>query len=169
MLFRSEETSDQKIGDPDSKIAFGSLIRCSVSRRDEKASRKKGQDVFSCTGPLISKSFSEIPQIIDNCGSTFLKNLPLSVKVVLFLGNTDSYVQSCQLMLQRLFPADFAYINPMAVRADGRIWVHLAHPSGLNGHFNSWLDSDLGPGLKRKQAQGALATEFGGQDTELER
>src|SRR3989338_11526491 len=77
-ILNQEETSDQKIGDPDSKIAFGSLIRCSVSRRDEKASRKKGQDVFSCTGPLISKSFSEIPQIIDNCGSTFLKNLPLS-------------------------------------------------------------------------------------------
>ena len=156
-ILGANETSDQKIGDPDSNIAFGSLIRCSVSRRDDKASRQKGQDVYACAGPLISKSFAEIPEIISNCASRFIRDLPPTVKAVLLLGNTDSYVRSCQAMLGRLFPNDFVRVNPMALRADGRIWVHLAHPSGLNGHFNTWLNSDSGPGFKRKLAQEAMA------------
>jgi hypothetical protein len=39
----------------------------------------------------------------------------------------------------------------MAVRADNRVWVHLAHPSGLNGHFKAWLETEAGPGKKRKK------------------
>jgi hypothetical protein len=43
----------------------------------------------------------------------------------------------------------------MAVVADGRIWIHIAHPSGLNGHFKTWLNGSAGPGLKRLQAKAA--------------
>lgn len=155
-LLGENETSDQKISSPESNIAFGSLIRCSVSRMDQKASHKKGRDVYSCTGPLITKSFSEIPDVINACASKYLVNLPKTVKVVVFLGNSDSYVKGCQNLLRLQFPSDFAQINDMAVRADGRIWVHIAHPSGLNGHFNTWLNSDSGPGAKRIQAQQAV-------------
>lgn len=40
----------------------------------------------------------------------------------------------------------------MCVEADGKRWIHLAHASGLNGHFNKWLETDTGPGLKRIKA-----------------
>jgi len=149
------ESSDAKIGDPNSNIAFGSLIRCSVSRLDKVASAKAGKDIYACTGPLITKSFKEIPEIISNCTSKFLTDLPASVKVVFMLGNTDSYVTSCQSVLRNLFPSDFEQINPMAVSANGRIWIHISHPSGLNGHFNNWLNTNDGPGLKRLQAKAA--------------
>ena len=155
-VLSGDETSDQKISAPDSNVAFGSLIRCSVSRRDEKASVKSGRDVFSCTGPLISKSFTEIPQVIRTCTSRYLTDLPKSVRIVFFLGNTDKYVESCQTLIQELFPADFVRVNPMAVRANGRVWIHLAHPSGLNGHFKNWLSSDQGSGTKRIQARQAV-------------
>ncbi|MCK0107647.1 hypothetical protein [Marinobacter sp. S0848L] len=155
-LLEEDETSDQKISDPESKIAFGSLIRCSVSRRDAKASKKKGRDVYACTGPLITKSFSEIPDVINACASKYLGVLPKTVRVVVFLGNSDGYVKGCQELLQRQFPDDFEQINDMAVHADGRVWVHIAHPSGLNGHFNTWLNTDSGPGAKRIKAQQAL-------------
>jgi hypothetical protein len=56
-------------------------------------------------------------------------------------------------MVKNLFPDGFSQINSMSVKADGRLWVHLAHPSGLNGHFNTWLNSDTGSGLKRVQAK----------------
>ena len=49
----------------------------------------------------------------------------------------------------------FKHINTMAVYADGRYWIHIAHPSGLNGHFNTWLHSDLGSGQKRLLAKAA--------------
>jgi hypothetical protein len=151
------ETVDKKISSRNSNIAFGSLIRCSVTRYDQSASKKKGYDVFACSGALVTKSFDEIPEIIDRCSRRFLVGLPKSVKAVLFLSNTDQYVQGCQALLQKLFPADFRRINPMAVWADGRPWVHLAHPSGTNGHFGTWLESDIGPGQKRREALDALA------------
>lgn len=149
------ETADAKIADPNSNIAFGSLIRCSVSRRDKAASAKAGKKVYACTGPLITKSFKEIPSVIEACAGKFLKDLPASVKVIFLLGNTDSYVKSCQALLRQLFPAGFTHINPMAVRADNRVWIHVAHPSGLNGHFNTWLNTESGAGLKRLQAKSA--------------
>jgi len=155
-VLESHESVDAKIADPSSNIAFGSLIRCSVSRLDKAASSKAGRDVYACTGPLITKSFSEIPEIISNCTKRFLMDLPASVKVVFLLGTTDSYVKNCQLILRKLFPADFKQINAVAVSANGRVWVNVAHPSGLNGHFNAWLSSDDGPGLKRIQAKSAV-------------
>ena len=128
----NQVNTDSGISDPNSNIAFGSLIRCSVSRKDEKASAKVGSDVYACTGPLISKSFAEIPRVVEACASMFLTSLPKSVQVVFFLGNTDSYVKNCQRLIQSMFPRDFSQFNSMAVKADGRLWVHLAHPSGLN-------------------------------------
>ncbi len=150
------ETSDQKIGDPKSDIAFGSLIRCSVSRKDEKASAKIGSDVYACTGPLISKAFSEIPHVVEACASMYLATLPKSVKIVFFLGNTDSYVKYCQRLIQSMFQRNFSQFNSMAVKADGRFWIHLAHPSGLNGHFNDWLKTERGAGAKRIEAKRAV-------------
>lgn len=155
-VLSKDENADEKISSPDSNIAFGSLIRCSVSRRDEKSSEKSGREIFACTGALITKSFSEIPQVIKTCSSRFLVGLPQSVKAVIFLGNSDKYVEGCQALIKELFPSDFIRVNPMAVQADGRVWVHLAHPSGLNGHFNTWLSADVGSGIKRIQARHAL-------------
>jgi hypothetical protein len=155
-VLTDRETSDQKISDPESNVAFGSLIRCSVSRRDEKATAKSGTDVYACTGPLISKSFDEIPNIVRTCALTYLTSLPKSVRIVFFLGNTDSYVKNCQRLIQDMFPGDFFRFNSMAVKADGRFWIHLAHPSRLNGHFNDWLISNSGAGTKRIEANHAV-------------
>ena len=77
--------------------------------------------------------------------------------MVVFLGNQDSYVRGCQSLLQKLFPDSFSKVNQVAADADSRRWVHLAHPSGLNGHFNTWLTSNQGSGQKRLLAQEALA------------
>ena len=156
-VLSATETVDQKIADPSSRISFGSLVRCSVSRRDVKASSKTGRDVFACTGPLISKSFSEIPEVVRTCASKYLQGLPSSVRMVFFLGNTDSYVKSCQALVQSLYPGTFSRVNSMAVKADGRFWIHLAHPSGLNGHFNDWLESEIGSGAKRIKARSPVA------------
>lgn len=155
-VLSKDESSDQKISSPNSNVAFGSLIRCSVSRRDDKSSDKSGTEIYSCTGALITKSFSEIPQVIKTCSSRYLNGLPKSVKAVIFLGNSDKYVEGCQALVKELFPSDFIRVNPMAVRANGRVWLHLAHPSGLNGHFNTWLNKDTGSGIKRIQARQAI-------------
>lgn len=150
------ETCDMKISDPNSNIAFGSLIRCSVSRIDNKLSQKNGVDTYACTGSLITKSFLEIPAIIDNCTNRYLTDLPSSLKAVFLLGNSDLYVENCMAILEKLFQSDFKRINSMAVFADGKLWIHLAHPSGLNGHFKTWLNESTSSGLKRIEARAAL-------------
>lgn len=151
------ETSDEKISDRSSNIAFGSLIRCSVSRIDKIKTARAGREVYACTGPLITRAFKEIPEVINSCTRKFLTDLPRSIKAVFLLGNTDSYVANCQSVLLGLFPANFRQINPMAVAADSRIWIHIAHPSGLNGHFKTWLNGSDGTGLKRLLAKAAAA------------
>jgi hypothetical protein len=155
-VLKSNETADEKINNPNSNIAFGSLIRCSVSRIDKKASEKIGNEVYACTGPLITKSFKEIPHVINKCANKFLIDLPDTVKVVFFLGNSDSYVQSCQTLIQGFYRTDYKKINPMAIEANNRLWIHLAHPSGLHGHFKTWLSGSIGSGLKRIQAIEAI-------------
>ena len=151
------ETVDEKINNPNSNIAFGSLIRCSVSRLDAKASEQKNKEIYSCTGPLIKKSFNEIPDVINRCTDKYLSNIPKSIKVVFLLGNDDGYVKRCKKLLKNKFHCDFKEINTIAVFANNRFWVHLAHPSGMNGHFNKWLIADDGPGLKRKEAIAAVS------------
>lgn len=155
----SSQTVDEKINNPNSNIAFGSLIRCSVSRLDKQASEKNGRDTYGCTGPLIGKSFKEIPQVINQCAQTFLTDIPSTVKAIFLLGNTDSYVKNCQLLVKNLYPEDFHQINPMAAKANNRLWIHLAHPSGLNGHFKTWLNENSGSGIKRIQAVEGLNNE----------
>ena len=140
------------INNPSSKIAFGSLIRCSVSRIDSKKSAAGEEKSYSCTGPLITKSFEEIPEIISNCTRQYLIGLPESIRAVIFLSNSDKYVYGVQRIIESLYPKSFKRINPMCVEAEGKKWIHIAHASGLNGHFNTWLKTDLGPGLKRLQA-----------------
>lgn len=143
-------TVDELVANPEGDYTFGSLIRCGVSRIDEKA-LKVGRELYSCTGPLINKSFSEIPDVIDACFEQYLMSIPNRTDAVLLLGNGDSYVKSCQKLIAKHF-LDFEKINPMVSKANGRYWIHLAHPSGLNGHFNTWLKADHGSGLKRMQA-----------------
>lgn len=64
-VISEEEDVDAMIADAASRVAFGSLVRCSVSRVDEKSSRLKGHEVYTCAGPLITKAFAEIPGVLD--------------------------------------------------------------------------------------------------------
>ncbi len=137
------------IANPEGNIAFGSLIRCSVARQDSKAK-------YQCSGSLITKSFKEIPQVIAACTNQFLKHLPDSVKIVVMLGNNSSYVKPCHDLIREMFPEGFEELNEVAVRADGRLWVHVAHPSGANGHFERWMESGTGASRKRKLVEAAL-------------
>lgn len=153
-ILPANENVTSRISNPNSSIAFGSLVRCSVSRAETKNGILGG---YSCTGPIIGKSFKEIPEIIANCSEKYLRDLPKEIRVVVMLGNSDQYVKAVKKLLKAMFEDSFCEINDMAVKADGKVWVHVAHPSGLNGHFNTWLTSNSGPGLKRHKAIAGIA------------
>lgn len=147
---------DSLFGDKDSDIAFGSLIRCSVSRVDEKRSTEAGRKIYGCTGPIITKSFREIPDVVLTCAEIHLLDLPRSLKVIVLLGNGDAYIKSTKALVKNLYKTNFKPINNCAVLAGGILWIWAAHPSGLNGHFENWISSIGKPGRKFDEAIEAL-------------
>lgn len=151
----ADTSIDKALSDPAGDVAFGSLIRCSVARWDARA--KHGAGEYGCSGALIKKSFDEIPDIISRCSERFLRHLPSSTREIYLLGNDTGYAERCQTLLKRLFPVGFRRMNEMCAIADGRLWVHIGHPSGSNGHFESWLTGDKnGKGRKRFLVEQAL-------------
>lgn len=155
-ILQPHESVNHKIEHPDSNIAFGSLIRCSLTREDANASAKRGKQVFASSGSLIVKSFSEVPHIIQNCVNKYLTQLPSSLKVVFFLGTSDAYVREVKQVIQQRYPDSYRDLNPMAFQTDGKKWVFIAHPSPANGTFGQWLNSDDTSGAKRDLACEAL-------------
>ncbi len=142
-LLTHAETSNQKIKKNEKEFAFSSLVRCSCSRIDEKESAKKGRDIYKTSGELIVKSFSEIPQVIDNCSKKYLSELPDSVRLICFLGVTDSYIKKCKKLIYSLYPDGFEDIDDVSYKTKGFYCVHLTHPSKGNGTISAWLDTDL--------------------------
>lgn len=157
-LLKSGETVDSRICATEKEFHFGSLVRCSLSRYDEQGSSKRGRPVCKTSGPLITKSFSEIPKVIDQCVSSFLARLPNSLRLIIVLGVTDSYIRNIRKKMKELHPDGFREINRVAYENNRLLWVHLTHPSKGNGTLNAWLssDSDNGSGRKRELAIEAL-------------
>jgi hypothetical protein len=142
-LLRLHETVDEKIAANEDYFAFGSLVRCSAARIDDDELKKSGKKKYLTSGKLILKSFSEIPEIINNCTEKYLANLPSSVELVCFLGVTDQYIKKCKNIVKKLYPAGFEDIDTISYNTNQFLCVHLTHPSKGNGTKDAWLDTDL--------------------------
>jgi hypothetical protein len=147
------ETIDQKMVATETEISFGSLVRCSLSRVNKKG-------VLACTGEVMPKAFTEeISANLKTCAKAFLGDLPSSVRLVLMLGTTDSYIEGCREVVRSLHGPLFSEINEVSYRTGDVVWVHVSHPSGLNGHHPAWMAGapSTKPGLKQNLAIKAIA------------
>lgn len=68
-----------EINNPNSDFSFGSLVRCSLTRETKNGTH-------ASSGDLILKSFSEVPEVLDNCMKKYLSNLPERTRLVLLSG-----------------------------------------------------------------------------------
>jgi hypothetical protein len=146
------EAVDQKMVVSETEIGFGSLVRCSLSRINKKG-------VLACTGEVMPKAFTEeISKNLRICAETFLADLPSSVRLVLLLGTTDSYIKGCRGVVRSLYGSHFSDINEVSYRTGDVVWVHVSHPSGLNGHHTVWMTGNPStkPGRKRELAIQAI-------------
>jgi hypothetical protein len=151
-IIGKSETVDKKMVATETDMAFGSFVRCSLSRTN-----KEGKLV--CTGEVMPKAFAEeISVNLETCARTYLADLPSSVKLVLLLGTTDAYIKGCRNVVQSLYRDRFLEINDVSYRTGSITWVHVSHPSGMNGHHNIWMrgDPSTKPGLKRNLAMKAI-------------
>jgi hypothetical protein len=133
-------------------FAFGSLVRCSLARMNDKGR-------LECTGQVMPKAFKEeIASHLRRCAEAFLARPPETLRLVLMLGTTDSYVEGCRRVIASLYGPRFSNINEISYRTGDIIWTHISHPSGLNGHHPAWMagDSATTAGRKRHLAMKAV-------------
>jgi hypothetical protein len=148
----TSETVDRKMMAAETELAFGSLVRCSLSRFNAKGK-------LGCTGEVMAKAFTEeILSSLRKCAETFLSDFPASVHLVLMLGTTDSYIDGCRDAIRSLHGAQFSDINAVSYRTSDVVWIHISHPSGLNGHHQAWMAGDPAtkPGRKQNLALEAI-------------
>lgn len=155
-LLGPDERVDPRMIAGERRFAFGSLVRCSLSRVDARSAK------HACTGPIMAKAFTEaqaVP-IVRRCAETHLRDLPASVRLVLMLGTGDAYIAGCREVIRQLHGPRFAILNPVAYRTGATVWAHVSHPSGLNGYHPAWMRGDPGDkqGRKRRFAMDAVTT-----------
>jgi len=151
-LLSANEAVDEKMRRDEQVFGFGSLVRCSLARRNDSGR-------LECTGAVVPKAFvEEIAKVTRACAETFLMHIPSSVRLVLMLGTTDGYIENCKKLIRSIHPATWKEINAVSYRAGGAVFVHVSHPSGLNGHHSKWMAGDVTTpsGMKRKFAEEAV-------------
>lgn len=166
-VLKGGERVDTRMVATERAVAFGSLVRCSLSRFSEKAGKHE------CTGPIMTKAFTEpaVAPIVKRCAETYLKHLPPTVRLVVMLGTGDGYIDGCRQTMQALYGSAFTALNEVAYRTGPVIWVHVSHPSGLNSHHREWMAGDPATkqGRKRRLAMEAVSNVSDGRDTILGR
>ena len=136
-VLSATETVDAKFSSTEKAVAFGSLVRCSLSRLNAKTGKRE------CTGAVMPKAFTEaVHRMVRCCAITYLSKLPASVRLVVMLGSGDPYIEGCRGLVRSIYGTQFAGINEVAYQTSGVIWVHIAHPSGMNGYFKPWMDGN---------------------------
>lgn len=153
-LLADERPSDfeKRFHGSEKDFAFASVVRCSLTGMDRK---KRCHTADSPNVIPAFKSGSDGSQFVENCVDEHLVKLPPRTRLVLLLGNTDSYVSALADVLARKRGAT-TRINPVAYDSADVRFVHLTHPSKGNGHFGAFLRGEGKAGQKRDWASDAL-------------
>jgi hypothetical protein len=149
-IVAASERIDERMVISESRFAFGSLVRCSLARMNERSGR------LECTGQVMPKAFvEEISGVVRRCAETFLAHLPASSRLVLMLGTTDAYIKGCKRLIKAIYGKDYAELNEVGYRTGRVYWAHISHPSPLNGYHGAWLKGDASTksGEKRQRAE----------------
>lgn len=148
---RLDQSMDELLTARAKGFGFSSIARCSLGIKEA--------GVFKTSGKIMSVAVDDpwASQVLSRCASTYLGNMPASVRRVVLLGNSDAYIKGMRRLLNRLFD-DYASINPMAFRAAGRTWAFTVHPAAQGNRVKEWLadGEDQSSGLKREQAIHAI-------------
>lgn len=137
-VIKPEITATSLISNPNSSIAFGSLVRCSLSRLSTSEESPNNSKYIS-SGNLILKSFKEIPDILSTCSKKFLTQLPPSLNIIVLLGINKSYIKKCRDLVDTITVDSVEEYDWNAYTVDNRLWIHLPHPSPANGSLFKWL------------------------------
>jgi hypothetical protein len=114
------------------QFGVASLVRCSFYKMKERKCKTSGDIIPSAF------SNSQTRSIIERCASTFLGLPHNSVRLVVLLGTSDTYIEKTKMIFSRMY-RDYADVNGVAFRASNALWIYATHPSPGNGHFDAWV------------------------------
>lgn len=136
---------DEAIADPKGRFHFGSLIRCTVERFDEKEIDPKKAWKGTGGGMLdkfVTDDFGK--SVLTNCSNRFLSSLPMQTKliVMLGLGTKGNYVTACRQALGRARPGEWRTINEVTYTDDKVVVVHTEHFASQGALLPNWLSGE---------------------------
>ena len=153
---------DRLIADRNGRFHFGSLVRCTVERFDEKDRCWKG----SGGGMLDRFMASEFGmEVAGNCASRFLGELPAKTKLVVMfgLGSKLNYVRAARELIETACPGKWMELNEVAYTDGSVTFVHVEHFASQGRLIPDWLGENDVPRaeygrMAREAAQAALAS-----------
>jgi hypothetical protein len=128
----------EAIADKSGRFHFGSLIRCTVERYDDKSSSWKGSG-GGMLDKFVGTSFGQ--SVAKNCTERFLGRLPSQTKLVVMfgLGSKLNYVQESFKLYQAARGGTWKWVNDAAY-SDGKIVVvHVEHFASQGALIPQWL------------------------------
>ena len=151
---------DRLIADRNGRFHFGSLVRCTVERFDEKDRCWK-----SSGGGMLDKfMYSDFGmEVAGNCAERFLGELPARTKLVVMfgLGAELNYVRESRNFVEEVWPGIWWHVNEVAYTEGSLTFVHVEHFASQGRLIPDWLGENDSPRaeygrLAREAAQAAL-------------
>ena len=138
------------------RFGFGSLIRCTVERRDVKHAEWKG------TGGGMLDKFVLTPfgrSVAGTCTSSFLGKLPSTVRLVVLygMGSKGGYVEAAERLIRRARnSATWQRHNEVSYGDAGVTFVHTEHFRSQGVLIPNWLGAKDDQGNVRDPARARL-------------
>ncbi|MCA8947611.1 MAG: hypothetical protein KDB29_15350 [Planctomycetes bacterium] len=135
----ASEAVSRAIVDESGPFHFGSLIRCTVERFDQKDAAWKGSG-GGMLDNFVATDFGR--SVASNCVIQHLANLPSTTKLVVMfgMGQKLNYVESAFDLYKSARGGQWRRINEVAY-TDGKIVVvHVEHFKSLGRLVPDWLD-----------------------------
>ena len=156
-----DEPEDGKFGkmiyrhicDRNGRFHFGSLVRCSVERKDDIGGWKGRHGNL---GKFLRSEFGK--KVAGNCASQFLGTLPAKTKLVIMFGCSDDYVHAVRELVENTRRGNLDIYNEIAY-TDGKVmFVHVVHFTAYPKEISNWLGKNDSP-AEEKGRKGRLAKE----------
>jgi hypothetical protein len=143
---------DRSIADPAGRFHFGSLIRCTVERRDGNVWKGTGGGMLD---GFVASRFGQ--EVATNCARRFLADLPSATRLILMfgLGTKGNYVRHARSLVQQARPGRWRTVNEVAYADETVTFVHVEHFASQGNLLPRWL----GEGGHPRGQLGILARE----------
>ncbi len=129
---------DRLIADRQGRFHFGSLVRCTVERFDEKRRAWVGSG-GGMLDKFVATEFGN--EVTHNCATQFLCDLPAKTKLVIMfgLGTKLNYVRETRKLMEAARPGPWRTINEVAYTDTRTAFVHVEHFASQGALIPNWL------------------------------